>query len=95
MMEKDITKFSNPKIVQQLATKLIGKDAEIDVSTRKDKKYMIKDPVSQKNIHFGALMEDYTKNKNNEKKTKFLNRNAKWKDRPMYSPAWLSYHLLW
>jgi hypothetical protein len=92
---KNITKYSDPKRVQYLAHKLIGKDADVEISSRKDKKYMIEDP-SGKDIHFGQLpYEDFTKHKDTLRRNRFLTRNAKWKNAPIYTPRWLSYHLLW
>lgn len=93
---KDITKYSNPKRVQQLANQLL--DNSVELSTRKDKKYMIKDPETDQYIHFGSFnppMEDFTKHKDLERRNRFLIRNSKWKNAPVYTPRWLSYHLLW
>ena len=86
-----ITEFSNPNLVGK-----IGKKYGIDVyiSSRKDKKYMVL--VNDKWIHFGQMgYQDYTKHKNKKKRELFRKRNHKWADASMYSPAWLSYYLLW
>ena len=65
-------------------------------STRKDKKYMIRDPLSRKFIHFGQMgYQDYSRHMDIERKNKFKNRNKKWADAEIYSPAFLSYWLLW
>ena len=49
-----------------------------------------------KKIHFGDLrFPDYTKTKDKQKRGNFRNRNKKWKDADKYSPAHLSYYLLW
>lgn len=94
-MKKDIEilKYSNPSIVQQQANKYLGE--KIYISTRKDKKYMVKNPEG-KWIHFGQFgYEDYTKHKDQNRRDNFRRRNAKWSKAEKYSPAWLSYWLLW
>jgi hypothetical protein len=65
-------------------------------STRKDKKYMIRDPLSRKFVHFGQnKMFDFTRHMDIDRKNKFKNRNKKWADAEPYSPSFLSYYLLW
>lgn len=94
-MKKDIEilKYSNPSIVQQQATKYLGE--KIYISTRKDKKYMVKNPKG-KWIHFGQFgYEDYTKHKDENRRDNFRRRNAKWSKAEKYSPSWLSYWILW
>ena len=68
---------------------------EVHPSSRKDKKYMVFD--GHKMVHFGAYpnYEDATKHKDKKRIDNFKKRNHKWKDAPKYSPAWLSYYLLW
>jgi len=91
---KDITKYSNPARVKQLANQLL--DNSVELSTRKDKKYMIKDPETDKYIHFGQIpYQDFTKSKDLEARNRFRIRNSKWRNAPIYTPRWLSYHLLW
>jgi hypothetical protein len=94
-MKKDleILKYSNPSIVQQQANKYLGE--KIYISTRKDKKYMVKNPEG-KWIHFGQFgYEDYTKHKDENRRDNFRRRNAKWSKAEKYSPSWLSYWILW
>lgn len=92
-MKKEIEKYSNSGIVQQQANKYIGD--KVYISTRKDKKYMVKNPQG-KWIHFGQMgYEDYTKHKDETRRDNFRKRNAKWSKAEKYSPAWLSYWLLW
>jgi len=92
----DINDFSNPKIVFKNARKLYGNNIMIQLSTRKNKKYMIYDKDNNKWVHFGFFgMEDYTKHKNDIRKQNFENRNHKWAFKDEYSPAFLSYYLLW
>jgi hypothetical protein len=85
--------YSNIQEVQHLANKYcIGKVFE---SSRKDKKYMIKKPDG-KMVHFGANgYADYTAHKDKERRKRFRTRNHKWASSPKWSPAWLSYYLLW
>jgi hypothetical protein len=88
----EIWNYSNPNKVYKL-----GRELGITVyrSNKPKKKYMVIDD-NEKWIHFGLLpYEDYTKHNDEERRNKFLKRNKKWEDKPIYSPAFLSYHLLW
>lgn len=90
-----LEKYSNPEIVQQMAHQLLGRDVPVYYSTRKNKKYMIQTPHG-KWVHFGEMgYQDYTLTRNNQKREAFRLRNHKWATAPKWSPAWLSYHLLW
>jgi hypothetical protein len=83
-----------------------GEDVILKKSTRKTKKYMIYNPITNKFVHFGAMgYLDYIKYKRlfdletaNEHRSRYLNRALKikgdWKDNP-YSPNYLSMLLLW
>ena len=63
-------------------------------STRKNKKYMVFH--DGKWSHFGQMgYEDFTKSGDEKKKKAFRNRNRKWLLEDKYSPAFLSYNLLW
>jgi hypothetical protein len=95
--KKDILKYSNPKIVYMKAYDLFGDDIDIEISTRNNKKYMIRGNFSNwKWIHFGNYgMLDYTKHKNEKRRNNFLTRNNKWKYADEDTPAFLSYNLLW
>lgn len=87
--------YSDPYIAQQNAFKYLGKDAILYESTRRDKKYMIRTP-DDKWVHFGFFgMEDYTKHKDLLRRDAFRKRNKKWSTAPVWSPAWLSYYILW
>lgn len=93
---KEIYKYSNPKKVFKLAKEMYGDDIEIKLSNKNDKKYMILNPDTKKWVHFGQMgYEDYTKHKDKERRDNFLIRNKKWEHKPIFSPAFLSYHLLW
>ena len=98
---KEIFKYSNPVEVQKKAEKLFGDDVMLELSNRKDKKYMIYDEVKNKWVHFGSFnppMEDFTKHKDPIRRERYLARATKikgnWKDNP-YSPNMLSINLLW
>jgi hypothetical protein len=93
-----IKEFSDPTQAQKMAYKYLGKDADLFLSTKKDKKYMIKDP-DDKWVHFGQMgFEDFTKHKDEARQRNYLNRSrnikGNWKDNP-YSPNNLSIHILW
>ena len=88
----NINKYSNPSIVMKKAKELHLNP--IQLSSRKDKKYMVSD--GKKLIHFGQMgYEDYTKHHDEKRRELFRKRNHKWATAEKYSPAWLSYHLLW
>lgn len=92
----DIELVSNPRKVLKNAIKVYGNDVEFDFSTKKDKKYMIKNPNNNKWVHFGSIdYEDFTKHNDKERLNKFRRRNHKWANMPKYSSAFMSYHLLW
>jgi len=96
-----LSAVSDIELVRKKAQKLLGDEYDgavvpIGISTRKGKKYMIQVPNGRKKIHFGDLSrEDYTKHKDEKRLHAFQRRNAKWKAYPIFTPAWLSYHLLW
>ena len=93
-MEK-ICEVSNPELVLKQLEKYYGDKVDLYLSTSKNKKYMVFNEQGKK-IHFGDLRYvDYTKTKNKLKRDSFRNRNKKWKDADKYTPAHLSYYLLW
>lgn len=78
------------------AYKYVGKDVVIKPSTRKDKKVMLLNPLTDKWVHFGQKgYNDFTETQDIKKLNSFRNRNARWKDAEKYSPAWASYYILW
>lgn len=92
----DLKKYSNFQKVNSLSMKKYKRP--VAVSTRKQKKYMIKDD-NNKFIHFGQLgYEDFTKHKDEERRERYLKRTAKikgdWKENK-FSPNNLSRNLLW
>ena len=93
-MEKynELIKISNPDIVFKHAMDL---GYNIGISTRKSKKYMIQTP-DHKWVHFGQMgYMDYTKHQDEERRNRFLKRNWRWASASKYSPAYLSFILLW
>ena len=96
MKLEELSKISNPKEVYR-KFKENGYDeyTNIYVSTRKDKKYMIIEPYTNKMIHFGSTMADNTFHKDEKRRSNFLKRNAIWRDLNIFTPAYLSYKLLW
>ncbi len=93
---KDIYLYSDPSIVYEKAKTLYGNDVIIGLSSHKNKKYMIYNPIMNKFIHFGHYgMQDYTFHKDEQRRINFLRRNHKWRNLDIYSPGYLSYHLLW
>jgi len=90
----NINKYSNPSIVMKKAKELHLNP--IQLSSRKDKKYMVLNPKTNKMVHFGQMgYEDYTKHQGENRRELFRKRNHKWATAEKYSPAWLSYYLLW
>jgi len=92
----ELYEYSDPEAVKEKAHELgLG---DVHESSRKDKKYMIYDPYVGRMVHFGQFSppyQDYTKHKDEKRRQNFLNRNKAWKNRYLYSPAYLSYTLLW
>ena len=93
-----LNKYSNFKTVNDNAKRLYGK--EVFLSTRKNKKYMIKND-NNKFVHFGQLLppyEDFTKHKDKKRQESYLKRASNirgdWKEN-IYSPNMLSIVLLW
>jgi hypothetical protein len=90
---QELKKYSNPEYVMMKARDM-GLNP-VQVSTRKDKKYMIYDS-NKKLVHFGQMgYEDYTFHGDLKRRNNFRKRNIKWGYASKYSPAWLSYWLLW
>ena len=96
--KEQIRKVSDPDVVYHNAVMLLGQydDFKLELSTRKNKKYMISGSfTNNKWIHFGDMRyEDFTKHNDKERRKHFLKRNVHW-IRNDYSPAFFSYYLLW
>ena len=89
---EQLKKYSYPELVSQKAQQL-GLNP-VHASSRKDKKYMVFD--GNKMVHFGMMLyEDYTKHGDTKRRDNFRKRNHRWANAPKYSPAYLSYNLLW
>jgi len=89
---KELRNYSDPEYVMNKA-KMMGLNP-VHESSRKDKKYMVFD--GNKMIHFGQMgYEDASKHHDLERVNRFRKRNWKWQFEPKYSPAWLSWFLLW
>jgi hypothetical protein len=94
--EQELLKFSNPKLVQEKALDILGPSAIIYYSIRKNKKYMILNPINKKWVHFGEMgFSDYTKHNDPKRLMDFKIRNEQWGQYEPYTPAFLSYYLLW
>jgi hypothetical protein len=91
---------SNPQIVKKNLKKYIPKDTpELFLSNRKNKKYMILNPNTNKFVHFGALgYEDHTVHNDKQRQKNYISRatniKGNWKA-DKYSPNNLSLYLLW
>ena len=86
------------KYVLQNAKDYLGGGVNIQTSTRKFKKYMVK-KTDGKWSHFGDnRYEDYTQHRDDKRKENYLARAEKikgnWKN-DIYSPNNLSIHILW
>ena len=93
MRREQLEKISNPNQVFRKFKKM-GLGGSIHVSDLATKKYYVISPEGKK-IQFGSTMEDYTYHKDETRRKNFKSRNAKWKNADKYTPAYLSYHLLW
>ena len=93
MREAELRKISNPDRVFRRFEKF-GLEGSIHISNLASKKYYVMTPEGRK-VQFGSNMEDYTKHRDKKRRDNFKSRNAKWATAYKYSPAYLSYHLLW
>ena len=91
---------SNPDKVKKNLKKYIPKDTpELFISNRKNKKYMILNPESNKFVHFGSLAyEDFTKHNDLQRQKNYIirasNIKGDWRS-DKFSPNNLSLYLLW
>ena len=93
----NLNSVSNIDIVKKKALKNYG-TSDVKPSSRKYKKYMIKNNDG-KYIHFGDIRyEDYTKHKDKDRRDNYLKRavnmHGNWINN-IWSPNWLSILLLW
>ena len=94
-----LDEYTNPKIAKKNAVKYLGKNVVLKPSTKKDKKFMVLNPVTNKFIHFGQLgFEDFTKHQDLKRQKSYLNRTGNmrgdWKD-DKYSANNLAREILW
>ncbi len=86
------------KSVEKALHKHYGKKTQLLTSTRKDKKFMVINPNGKK-IHFGSVdYLDYHLDQTEEREARrerFRNRNKKWSLADPWTPAHLSYYVLW
>jgi hypothetical protein len=94
-----LDQYSNMAEAQRKAIKYLGKGTELKTSDRKDKKYMLLDPSTQKMVYFGQMgYEDFTKHKDPERRKRYLDRATKIKGdwiKNKYSPNNLAINILW
>ena len=89
---RELRNYSDPEYVMNKA-KLMGLNP-VHESSRKDKKYMVFDGRTM--VHFGQMgYEDASRHNDIDRINRFKKRNWKWQNAPKYSPAWLSWFLLW
>ena len=73
----DIYKFSDPLKVKQNLDRYLGANYKLYISTKVNKKYMIKNPEG-KWVHFGEIgFEDFTKHQDEERRQQYLARATK------------------
>ena len=93
-----VKQWSDPREAQRKATDYLGPDAKLFFSTRKDKKYMVRDPDGRWS-HFGQIgYPDFTLTGDIKRRQAYLKRangiKGNWKSNK-YSPNNLSIHILW
>ena len=89
---KELRNYSDPEYVMNKA-RMMGLNP-VHESSPKHKKYRVFDGRTM--IHFGQMgYEDATKHNDLDRINRFRKRNWKWQNTPKYSPAYLSYYLLW
>ena len=95
-----LKKYSNPRTAQKRAYAYLGrKNGKLYRSTKKEKKYMVKDPKTGHCVSFGQMgYEDFTKHKDTRRRRNYLTRSAKirgdWKANK-YSANNLARNILW
>ncbi len=95
-MKQNIELFSNPEKVFNKAKQIYGNNVNIKISSRKNKKYMILNPITNKWIHFGEMgYTDFTRHQDDERRKRFQIRNSKWSFESPYTPSFASFYLLW
>lgn len=82
--------------VKKSLHKYYGDNVKLFPSSRRDKKFMVLNSENKK-IHFGQKgYEDYHSSQYDEaKRDRFLKRNKRWSNAEKWTPAHLSYWVLW
>jgi len=95
--ENLLKEYSNFKNASKNTRRIYNQ--KLFISTRKDKKYMILNPITDKYIHFGNInYDDYLKHLDENRRENYLKRSAGIKGRWIndeYSPNNLSRRILW
>ena len=91
--------YSDPRIAEHKAKQYLGKGVILFRSETKTKKYLVRDPLTNKLINFGQMgYQDFTKHKDEARRINYLDRTEKirgnWKANK-YSPNNLSRNILW
>lgn len=95
----DIWEYSNPIDAQKKAFKYLGENGNIYRSVKKDKKYVIYNPIKDEWVNFGQMgYQDLTKHRDKDKMRRYRaraeNMKGEWRDDP-YSANNLSINILW
>ena len=97
---EQLSRVSNPeKVIENAKHYFNDPDVKVFVSTRKNSKYAIYDPINKKLVHFGNIdYYDYTRHQDPTRRENYLRRasniKGNWRDNP-YSPNNMAIHLLW
>ena len=97
---EQLLRVSNPeKVIENAKHYFNDPNIKVFLSTRKNSKYAIYDPIHKKLVHFGNIdYYDYTYHLNDEYRKNYLRRatniKGNWRDNP-YSPNNLAINLLW
>jgi len=94
----ELIKYSDPQRVSKNALDYFGKAVPIYLSSKPNKKYMLRKPDG-KYVHFGEMgHEDHTRHRDKDRRDRYLKRamgiKGNWYSNE-YSPNMLSIHLLW
>ena len=91
-----IWNVSNPTLAEKQLHKYYGKKIKLYRSHLPYKKYSVINPETGETVHFGHIRyEDYTKHQDEARRVRFRKRNRKWADAEKFTPAHLSYYVLW
>ena len=92
---KKVERVSNiKKVLKNMKKYNIASD--LYISNRKNNKFCVINPNTNKKIHFGNInYQDYTYHQDKERLRKFKIRNNNWATAPKYSASYLSYWILW